>query len=115
MKIKNNYFAIALIAAGLLSGCATERVMTTGATAPRTNAASVKIYLTEKPAGHYEELGRVSVDKYNNFGITRSTDELNAMLKEKAASIGGDAIIGTTEDFACISGVVIKFTKRSDG
>jgi hypothetical protein len=30
-------------------------------------------------------------------------------MKEKAASIGGNAIIGVTEDFASISGVVVRF------
>ena len=89
-------------------GCATERVMTMGTQYPATNPDKIKIYQTEKPTKKYEEIGRVSIDKYNNFAITRSGDEVYKMMREKAASIGGDAIIGITEDFASISGTVIK-------
>lgn len=92
----------------LLTGCATERVMTTGTQYSPINPSSVKIYQAQKPTAPYEEIGRVSVDKYDNFGLTRSADELNSKMKEKAASIGGNAIIGVTEDFASISGVVVK-------
>lgn len=111
--MKKQILSIVLACAGtlVLAGCATERVMTTGTAAAPTNPTSVQIFLTEKPTVAYEELGRVSVDKYNNFAMTRSPDELNNKLKEKAASIGGDAIIGVTEDFASISGVVVKYKK----
>jgi hypothetical protein len=91
-----------------LVGCATERVMTTGQQFPATSAGKVAIYHTKAPRSHYQEIGRVSIDKYNNFAISRSGSEIENLMKEKAASIGGDAIISVTEDFASISGVVIK-------
>jgi len=79
-----------------------------GKTYPPTSAADVKIYNTKTPTGDYEEIGRVSVDKYNNVAMSRSGDAINKLLREKAASIGGDAIIGITEDLGSMSGVVIK-------
>ena len=91
-----------------ISGCASERVMTMGQHYPPTSAASVKIYQTGQPSAPYEEIGRVSAEKYNNFAISRSGDEIYNALREKAASIGGDAIMAISEDFAGINGVVIK-------
>ena len=102
-----------LLASLVLVGCATERVFTTGKQFPPTSAASVKIYQTDKPSSPYEEIGRVSVDKYSNFATSRSGDKLYGLLREKAASIGGDAVIGITEDFASISGVVIKMKSET--
>mgnify|MGYP006378215841 CR=1 FL=1 len=91
-----------------LSGCATERVMTTGTSYPPTSPASVQLYQTQAPSKKFEEIGRVSVDKYNNLAIARSGDETYRLLREKAASIGGDGVMNITEDFASVSGVVIK-------
>ena len=91
-----------------LSGCATERVMTTGASYPPTSPANVQLYQTQAPTKKYEEIGRVSIDKYNNLAISRSGDETYKLLRDKAASIGGDGVMNITEDFACVSGVVIK-------
>lgn len=92
-------------------GCATERVMTTTSKQfPPTNSDAVKIYLTANPNTPFEEIGRVSVDKYSMMGTSRSGDEIYKNLREKAASIGGDAIINITEDFASMSGVVIKMS-----
>jgi hypothetical protein len=91
-----------------LIGCATERLMTTGQKFPATSVGKVAIYHIKAPKNHYQEIGRISIDKYNNFAISRSGSEIEKLMKEKAASIGGDAIISVTEDFASISGVVIK-------
>jgi hypothetical protein len=104
---------ISIVMAGLLAGCATERVMSTGPKLAPTDPSSVKIYLSEKPNVPYEEIGRVSVDKYNNLSIARSPDDMNAALKQQAASIGGNAIIDVTEDFASMSGVVVAFKSES--
>ena len=99
-----------LALAFLMIGCATERVMTTTSKQlPPSNPDAVKMFLTDKPTTPFEEIGRVSVDKYSMFATSRSGDEIQKNLREKAASIGGDAIINITEDFASMSGVVIKF------
>jgi hypothetical protein len=104
---------VGVLVALVMSGCATERVMSTGKQYPPTVTATVKIYQTEKPSASYEEIGRVSVDKYTVIGSSRSGDVVYNLLREKAASIGGDAIIGITEDFASISGVVIKMKSET--
>ena len=110
MKIKSTFCVSAVAALLLAAGCATERVMNTGSTShAATDPQAVKIFQSEKPVVPYEEIGRVSVDKYNNMAISRSGDEINRLLREKAASIGGDAIIAISEDMGSISGVVIKF------
>ena len=101
-------FSLAIALFGSMPGCATERVMTTGKQHAATNPENVVVYHTEKPTNPYEEVGSVSVDKYNNFAISRSGSEIDKLLKEKAADIGGNAIISVTEDFGSVSGVVIK-------
>lgn len=99
----------------LMLGCATERVMTTTSKQlPPTNPDAVKIYLTDKPTTPFEEIGRVSVDKYTMMGTSRSGDEIHKNLRKKAASIGGDAIINITEDFASMHGVVIKILPQKN-
>lgn len=97
-----------------LFGCAsaTGSVMkTSNETYPPTNPASIKMFLSEKPSQSYKEIGRVSVSKFGNFGTSRSGEEIQQEMKEKAASIGGNAIINVTEDFASTNGVVIIFSK----
>jgi len=106
-------FLVTLIVGIMMTGCATERVMSTGTQYPPTNPSSVKIYQSEKPSSAFEEIGRASVDKYNNLGISRSSEELKTKLKEQAASIGGNAIISISEDFASMSGVVVKFKSEA--
>jgi hypothetical protein len=92
----------------LMMGCATEHVTTTGKQYPPTSAAKIAIYYTQRPKKPYVEVGRVGVDKYNNLAISRSGEEIDRLLKEKAASIGGDAVVFITEDFASVSGIVIR-------
>jgi hypothetical protein len=91
-----------------LVGCATERVMITGRQFAATKPEKVVIYHTKSPKSHYQEIGRVSIDKYDNFAISRSGSEIDRLMREKAASVGGDAIISVSEDFGSISGVVIR-------
>jgi len=75
------------------------------------NPEAVKIYWAEKPAMPFQELGRVSVDKFHGpFAITTSRDAINKKLCEQAAAMGGNAIINVTEDFASVSGVAIKMS-----
>lgn len=98
-------FAVAL---GLMTGCATEHVIATGKLYPATDPGKIVVYHTEMLKKPYIEVGRVAIDKYNNLAMSRSGDEIERLLREKAASIGGDAVICLTEDFASVSGVVIK-------
>jgi hypothetical protein len=45
------------------------------------------------------------------MGFSRSDKKIYKELKEKAASIGGDAIINLDEDLASTKGVVIRYTE----
>jgi len=115
MKMKSYMKTISVLALALLfmMGCATERVMTTTSKQfPPTNPDAVKIYLTDKPTTPYEEIGRVSVDKFSTIGTSRSGDVIYKNLCEKAAFIGGDAVINITEDFASMSGVVVRISPK---
>jgi hypothetical protein len=105
--------SIALLALGFsVGGCATGtgQSMTTSSTKyPPTDPAAIKVYQTQLPTTPYDEIGRVSVDKYNMIGIASTGDQMEAELRQKAAAIGGDAIVAVTQDFASMSGVVVKF------
>jgi hypothetical protein len=103
------------------AGCTTPTVMVTGKTYPATKAEDVKIYQADKPTVPYEEIGRVSVTKWNSSAYVpfvglatgnRSGTDVSNLLKEKAAALGGDAVIGISEDLGGFSGVVIKFTSK---
>lgn len=96
-----------------VAGCATETVMSTGPKYPATDPSAVKIFLTEKPTLPFDEIGRVSVQKFNNLSIARTGDQMDQLLREQAAAIGGDAVMNITEDFASMSGVVVKFRKAA--
>lgn len=94
---------------GSLIGCATEQVtVTTGKHYSVTNPNLVVIYQTNKPKKPYQEIGTVSVSKHNNIAIARSGAEIDRLIKEKAASVGGNAVLLVSEDFASVSGVVIR-------
>lgn len=109
--------AIALACAG----CTAPTVMVTGKTYPATKPEDIKIYQADKPTIPYEEIGRVSVTKWNSSAYiplvgmatgSRSGTDVSNLLKEKAAALGGDALIGISEDLGGFSGVVIKFTTK---
>ena len=96
-----------------VTGCTASTAMRTSSeTYAAKDPANVKIFLSEKPADKYKEIGKVTVDKYGMISLVpASGDEINRLLREEAAKIGGDAIINITEDFASMSGVVIVFAK----
>jgi hypothetical protein len=106
----------------LCMGCNAPTVMVTGRTYPATNPDDVKIYQSDKPTTQYEEIGRVSITKWNNsayipfVGLAtgdRSGTEVSNLLKQKAAELGGDAVINISEDLGGYSGVVIKEKQSS--
>ncbi len=73
------------------------------------SAPEVKLFFTERPSQPFVERGRVSVSKYSTFGRTKKRDAIDEELKSQAIQLGGDAIINISEDFASISGVVVRF------
>jgi hypothetical protein len=108
---------LALLALGtFLGGCATgtgELTSTSSTKYAPTDPAAIKIYQTQLPTAPYDEIGRVSVDKYNIVGIGSTNEQMMTELRRKAADMGGDAIVSITQDFASMSGVVVKFTTGS--
>ena len=115
MTSKRNVRAhLAVLILALITGCTTSTAMrTSGQSYPATDPAKVRVFLSEKPADKYIEIGKVTVDKYGVIGIVAASgDKINQLLREQAAKIGGDAIINVSEDFASVSGVVIVFTKK---
>ena len=76
----------------------------------KTNPADIKIFMSKKPTKKYIEIGTVTSTK--NVGIfSRTQEKTYQELKEKAASIGGNAIINVTEDISAVKGVVIRYTE----
>ncbi len=131
MVSKGKTTLISAMALLFVMGCATERGATTsgkqppptnterGVVAasskqlPPTNPDEVTIYLADKkPPFPYETIGRVSADRHSVVGLDRPRDEIYKDLREKAASIGGDAVINITEFSGSLSGVVVKLTPR---
>ena len=104
---------MAVAVLSILVGCATTR-SSASKKYPPTSPDSVRIFWgTEKPTQPFEEIGRVSVDKFNAIAVPRSGDEIQRLMKMEAGKIGGDAIVAIAEDFASMSGVVIKFTRST--
>ncbi|MEP7012972.1 MAG: hypothetical protein ABJC13_21840 [Acidobacteriota bacterium] len=72
-------------------------------------ATDVKLFFVEKPTQPFKELGRISVSKYGTLGRSKKREAIDEDLKNQAIGLGGDAVINITEDFASISGVVVRF------
>ena len=82
------------LAALLLVGCTTVEVTrTTKEKFPRTKVAEVQILKTT-PAQAYDEIGTVAV---SGFKI-KEASKMHQQLREKAAAVGADAVILTTEN-----------------
>jgi hypothetical protein len=106
-----------MVACGALAGCTASRAMrTTSVSYPAKSPGDVRLFLSDKPTVPYTEIGRVSVDKYGMISLVPASGEkVNALLREEAAKMGGDAVINITEDFASVSGVVVVFTSSDSG
>lgn len=74
-----------------------------------TNPADIQIFSTKTPEKEYIELAKISTDRYKTLMGKNSDETINNRLREKAAKVGGHAIINLSEDFASVSGVVIRF------
>jgi hypothetical protein len=61
---------------------------------PRTPPEQVAVYQASRPGCQFEELGTVTVEKRNAF--VSSQEMLNAM-RQRAARMGGDALLGLAE------------------
>jgi hypothetical protein len=102
-----------------LSSCSTSHVMNqtkltplTHDTYPAKNPRSVSMYTsTNKPNAAYRVIGIAQVSKHNLLGKKRQDDTLDTMIKNLAASMGGDGIIAISETEHEIRGNVIAYQK----
>lgn len=78
-----------------------------------TNANNVHVYLSgESISKPYETLGKVSVDQYA-YMINRSEETKLAMLREKAASLGGNGVIDLHDGMTAVTGTVIRVKDKA--
>jgi len=98
-----------------LQSCETYRVTPlTGKSYPATDPADVELFINNKPTKEYTEIGTVSVRTINSYGVvatTRKPEKANELMREKAASIGGHAVIDYKEENQQIKGTVIRYTE----
>jgi transcriptional regulator of nitric oxide reductase len=100
-----------LIGATSMQSCKTASIMKTSSESfAKTNPDDIEVFMSKKPTKKFIELGTVSSSKHV-MGFSRSDKKIYKELKEKAASIGGNAIINLTEDLASKKGVVIRYTE----
>jgi hypothetical protein len=112
----------------LLSGCATQDryptqmaanlinrqqvVATTTEYYPAKKPQTVSLYTHEEtPHTAYRIIGLASVSKFNLFGMKREEVTLNDMMKNLAASIGGDGLINLYSNDLKMEANVIAFQK----
>jgi uncharacterized protein YbjQ (UPF0145 family) len=85
---------LTLVAAAMISGCASGSAIVTGTTRPSTRADSVKIYLD--PPAEYETIGLVRAESSSGWTKQGDTDYALRELKKRAAKIGANGIILTS-------------------
>ena len=75
-----------------------------------TNPECVFFIKGKKLNTSYQKIAVISVDHYNLVGIKRQQAIIDDLLKNNAASLGGNAIIDVHENDGKIVGHVIRFT-----
>ncbi len=71
----------------------------------------VKLYSKLKPATPYKVIGKARVSKYSENGAKRQKTTINGLMRQLAASVGGDAVIELTQDGDAVSGTIVKYRK----
>lgn len=111
--MRNKTFFSLLLVGFLLVSCESYRVTPlSGPTYPPTNPESVEIFISDIPTREYMEIGTVSVRTIVShvlIATTRSPEKANQLMKEQAASIGGNAVINYREEEQQIKGTVIRY------
>lgn len=77
-----------------------------------TDPNSVEIFITQKPSKQYTEIGTISVLRVKSpvFPRPRPAEKIKEEMKQKAAAIGGNAIIDYRESGeANMVGTIIRF------
>lgn len=81
-------------------------------TYPPKNPNTVSLYLSDKtPHRAYRVIGVATVSKYNLLGHHREDATIHAMMKNLAASIGGDGVINLDTHMDPVKANIIAFQK----
>lgn len=94
---------------GIVGAPSDSSVKTSTKNYASTNAKDIQIFEAGKPKRDYEAIGKVSVDE-TTFFVSRSLESKYSIMKEKAAAMGGNAIIDIKETMAAMTGVVVRYT-----
>ncbi|MBV9576029.1 MAG: hypothetical protein JO149_05355 [Gammaproteobacteria bacterium] len=126
--MKKCHFALAIMSlACLLQSCSTTDKSNTQTAenfihrqnvyslskAPYTpkNPKEVSLYVNSMPHRAYRVIGVATISKYNLLGQQREEATIHQMMKNLAASIGGDAVIDLNNQMEPIKAHVIAFQK----
>lgn len=87
-------------------------VPTTKNTYPAKNPQKITLYTNEqKPLTPYRIIGVATVAKHNLIGMQREEATLNDMIKNLAASMGGDGLINVSTNEEFMEANIIQFQK----
>jgi hypothetical protein len=79
----------------------------------KKNPMNVSLYTPGiKPQKNYLVLGNETISKFNQNGIKRQKANIHDLLRNIAASMGGDAVINLRYDQKMVSGTVIKYKNK---
>jgi hypothetical protein len=130
MKISHKIIGIAFIAA--LTGCSSTTGQSTTqvasniinrqnvtittpqylAPAAGKNPQNIAFYSkTKEPHAPYRVIGTATVSKYNLLGVERKNDTMHTMMKDLAASVGGDGLIDVSSNKDSLQANIIQFQK----
>lgn len=72
------------------------------------NPVGIQVYASgQRPVRPYKVIGTETVSKYNPAGIKRQTAMIHDVMRNLAASIGGDAVIDVHPEDKSLTGKVI--------
>lgn len=119
------FFPVMIIVFLLLVGCATNDgrstpsnfinqetvIKTTKEIYPIKKPQNVAFYTNDLPHKPYRVIGVAKVAKYNLLGVERHDETVQTMMKELAASVGGDGLIDFNQTKDGASANIIAFQK----
>jgi len=102
---------IAIVSCGTLGG-GTGVTKTSDEVYEPTDPNSIEIFISQKPTRDYMEIGTISVLRVKSpvFPTPRPAEKIKEEMKQKAAEIGGNAIINYRESGeANMVGTIIRY------